>query len=565
MTLSTTASNQPETEAESGLTGDKEDSKASPPTVVESAGGSEPSEDDLKTLRRVSGKLPWSSALSIAIFEMFESFSLNGTLVVLVNLLQHPLPLGSTTGAGHGRQSGVLGFGQRASTSFCLARAAFMNVMPLFGAFISERYFGCYNTLQSANLIIFLGQFTLTLAVTPSMIAYPQGALGMLITGIIVMGVGFGGYRPNVITLLADQVTDHPLKVTVNPKGKRIIVDDEITRTRVLLYFSCLTNFGSSIGMTAAVCAEKYIGFWLSFAVSTIISLCCPLILHFYRKSYVQKPPTVSVLKNVWRLWALAMKPCWSWNPLQMYRNVQHPEFRNRVKPSILAKKPAWMDFEDSWVDEVSRGLRACRVFCWFLLYWPAIRQMSSNLTSQAATLSLGKISNDVLISFNPFSYIILAIVYDLLIYPATERFGFRFTPIQRMSFGFGSSALAITYAAVTQYFIYKRHPCGTQANSCVEQGQRSDISVWVQIPIYILLANAEILAGVTGMEYACSQAPGNMKSMVMAAWIFTGAGGSAIGGILLLLSEDPNLFWNYTVVAVLSAIACIGVWFSNK
>jgi POT family proton-dependent oligopeptide transporter len=40
------------------------------------------------------------------------------------------------------------------------------------------------------------------------------------------------------------------------------------------------------------------------------------------------------------------------------------------VKPSVLgANKPVWMDFDDAWVDEVRRGLLACRVFLWYPLY----------------------------------------------------------------------------------------------------------------------------------------------------------------------------------------------------
>ena len=45
-------------------------------------------------------------------------------------------------------------------------------------------------------------------------------------------------------------------------------------------------------------------------------------------------------------------------------------DFWVNVKPSHLgASKPAWMDFDDEWVDEVRRGLLACKVFLWYPLY----------------------------------------------------------------------------------------------------------------------------------------------------------------------------------------------------
>jgi len=40
------------------------------------------------------------------------------------------------------------------------------------------------------------------------------------------------------------------------------------------------------------------------------------------------------------------------------------------VTPSKLGSaKPAWMNFDDAWVDEVRRGLLACKVFLWYPLY----------------------------------------------------------------------------------------------------------------------------------------------------------------------------------------------------
>jgi POT family proton-dependent oligopeptide transporter len=56
------------------------------------------------------------------------------------------------------------------------------------------------------------------------------------------------------------------------------------------------------------------------------------------------------------------------------------------------------------------------------------------------------------------------------------------------------------------------------------------------------------------------------MRSMIMALFIFTGAGGSAIGQMLVPLSGDPYLVWNYVVVGSFSLIACVGVlWFNRE
>jgi len=46
----------------------------------------------------------------------------------------------------------------------------------------------------------------------------------------------------------------------------------------------------------------------------------------------------------------------------------------------------------------------------------------------------------------------------------------------------------------------------------------------------YVLIAFSEIFASITGLEYAYTKAPKNMKSLVMAVFLFTSALASALG-----------------------------------
>jgi POT family proton-dependent oligopeptide transporter len=65
------------------------------------------------------------------------------------------------------------------------------------------------------------------------------------------------------------------------------------------------------------------------------------------------------------------MKGRWSLNPLRLFKKTSGSgDFWHHVKPSQLgANKPEWMTFDDEWVDEVRRGLKACKVFLWYPLY----------------------------------------------------------------------------------------------------------------------------------------------------------------------------------------------------
>jgi POT family proton-dependent oligopeptide transporter len=71
----------------------------------------EPTEEELVTLPRVPGRLPFT-AYTIAFVEMCERLSFCGTVTVFMNFIQQPLPKGSPSGAGFEGQSGALGMGQ---------------------------------------------------------------------------------------------------------------------------------------------------------------------------------------------------------------------------------------------------------------------------------------------------------------------------------------------------------------------------------------------------------------------------------------------------------------------
>lgn len=190
---------------------------------------------------------------------------------------------------------------------------------------------------------------------------------------------------------------------------------------------------------------------------------------------------------------------------------------------------------------------------------------MINNLTSQAATMNLGGVPNDIIANLNPLALIIFIPIFDRLLYPFLRKIGFKFTPIKRITAGFIVAAMGMVCASVTQYYIYKKGPCGNQANYCLnEKGLHTDISVWVQALTYILGGISEILASVTSLEYAYTKAPKNMRSLVQAVALFMNAFSSAIGQAFTGLSEDPLLTWNYAVVAILAFIGGVGFWLTN-
>lgn len=176
--------------------------------------------------------------------------------------------------------------------------------------------------------------------------------------------------------------------------------------------------------------------------------------------------------------------------------------------------------------------------------------QLNNNLTSQAATMSTHGVPNDVLSNLDPFALIIFIPICDLFIYPFLRRVGINFTPLKKITAGFYTGAAAMVWAAVVQHYIYKTNPCGTTAATCVDPATGdplvSPLNVWIQTGSYVLIAFSEILASITGLEYAFTKAPKNMRSLVMAVFLFMSALSSAIGEAFVSLSADPLLVWNY-------------------
>ncbi|KAH9478248.1 putative peptide transporter ptr2 [Psilocybe cubensis] len=521
-----------------------------------------PTEEERATLRRVPDTIPWSSYL-IAFVEGAERFSFYGSSVVFTNFIQRSLPPGSKTGAGglHG-QAGALGKGQRASTGLTTFFLFWCYVTPLIGAYIADGHWGRFKTIWVAVFIAFIGHIVLIVSALPGVIE-TNGAIGAFIVAIITIGLGAGMFKANIAPLVAEQYKRTKLFVVTTSSGERVVVDPSLTVLRIYMYYYLMINVGALIGSIAMPYAEKFIGFYLAFTLPTAIFLICPIVLYVSRNKYTRSPPTTSVLGTSIRLWRHAARGKWTLNPIQLYKNFNAPGFWENAKPSKqIGEKPTWMVFDDLWVDEVRRGVKACSVFLWYPIYWLAYNQFSGNLTSQAATMTLHGIPNDVVLNLDPLVLIVCIVLCDLFIYPALRRMGINFSALKKITAGFMAGGAGMLWAAVVQHYIYKTNPCGNHASEC---DGVSPLSVWIQSGSYVFLAISEVLASITGLEYAFTKAPKNMRSLVMSVFLFMTAISSALSEAFVSLSGDPLLVWNYGVISVMIFVTGSLFWWSVR
>lgn len=236
--------------------------------------------------------------------------------------------------------------------------------------------------------------------------------------------------------------------------------------------------------------------------------------------------------------------------------------------------------WSDHFVTEIKSGLSACQVMCvcpqnlsvclflnihmadsiacraWFVLFYLGLNQITNNLVSQAGQMELTGFPNDSIQVLNPIACVIIGPVMQKVLYPALAALHIPFGPLVRMSISFIIMSSAFAYAAGVQKMIYDSGPCYMAPLACVaaqREGQPplpNSIKVWVQTPVYVILALAEILGFVTLAEYIYTKAPKDMRTVVNSVQEFSACIGSAIGIALGPVSQDPKILWTYVGLA---------------
>ncbi|KAF2736613.1 di/tri peptide transporter 2 [Polyplosphaeria fusca] len=504
-------------------------------------GGTLPTLEERKTLRHVGEPLP-KAAFLVAIVELCERFTYYGASGLFQNYIQRPRD------GSKGR--GALGMGHAGATGLSTFFQFWCYVTPIFGAIIADQYLGKYNTILIFCVVYMVGLVILTTTSIPQ--ALDNGAgLGGFVTAIVVIGIGTGGIKSNVAPLIADQYRRRQMAIGVDKKtGERIIIDPAITIQRIYMVFYFCINVGC-LALLPTPYMELYVDFWPAYLLCLGVFCIGTVVLVLGRKVYIVRPPQGSVIVDAFRVIGMMITG----------RNMNAP------KPSYQAAmgKTATLRWDDHFVDEVKRSLMACKVFTFYPIYWVVYGQFSNNFISQAGQMAGHGIPNDLMQNFDPIAIIVFLPILDRLIYPALRKAKIPFPPINRIVTGFWFASLAMVYAAVIQYYIYKAGPCYNQPLCAASEvngvAQGNNIHIAAQTGAYMLIGISETFASVTGLEYAYTKAPPNMKSFVQSMFLLTNAFGSAISEGLNPVLYDPAIQWMYVGLAVSSFVAGCLIW----
>jgi len=508
--------------------------------------GDEPSEHELKTLRRIGESMPISSYL-IAVVELCERFTYYGAQGLFSNYIRQASD-GSLGAPG-------LGLGKQAATGLGLFFQFFCYITPIFGAIIADQYWGKYKTIVFFAGIYFVGLLILWTTALPVALEHGAG-VGGYIAAIIVIGFGTGGIKSNIAPLIADQYSRTAMAIRTEPSGERVVIDPAITYQRIYMVFYGCVNVGS-LSLMATPFMEREYGFWSPFLLCFCMFCVALVILVLRRNAYVVKPPQGSVVTDAFKAFGMMITA----------RNM------DAAKPSWRAANgKSAVHWDDHFIDEVKRALVACKVFTFYPIFWLCYNQMSTNFVTQAAQMMGHGMPNDFMQNFDPITIIIFLPILDKLVYPLLRKWRVPLRPMARITIGFFLAAIGVAWGAICQKLVYSAGPCYESPldESCATQDADgvylgNNVHIAIQTPAYIFVGLAEIFLSVTGLEYAYTKAPKSMKSFVQSMYLFTNAIAAAIGEAFVPVSTDPKFLWNYAGISIATGIVGTIFWFTFK
>ncbi|KAI1774357.1 PTR2-domain-containing protein [Hypoxylon cercidicola] len=515
-----------------------------------------PTEEERKTLRKVSDSIPLA-AWSLCFVELAERGSYYGVGAVFNNFMQFPLPAnGPGTGAidpsKPNSHAGALNLGLRAASALGLLFAFLAYVVPIFGAWIADTRIGRYQAIIWGVIVGAVAHVIMIGGAAPSLLQAGKGAPPFLFS-FILLAIGAGLFKPNVAPTIIDQYKHQKEYTKVLKSGEKVLVDPETTVSHIMLIFYAFVNVGAFFSI-AVVYIEKYRGFWLAFLVPGIIYLLLPVLLAVMYKRTVRKPPQGSDLNRFINITISALKASKG--------NVFSASLWNNVKPSVLAEKGVHVTYSEKNLDDTRRTWQAVQIFLYIPIWNLNDGGVGAVQSNQGAAMTSDGAPNDLLGHFSPLVLVVFSTLMAQVVYPFLERKKIRFGRISRMTFGFALAILSGIIGAVVQLLVYRTSPCGYYASTCDEV---SPISIWWQIPNVALGAMSEVFVYVTSYELSYARAPEHMKATVVALLLFMSALSSALGEILIPAIADPTLVWAWAAPAIALFVQTVIFWWRYR
>lgn len=430
-------------------------------------------------------------------------------------------------------------------------------IFSLLGAFLSDSYWGRYKTCAIFQAIFVAGVVSLSLT-SYIFLVKPKGcgdennpcgshstiSVVLFYVSIYLIALGNGGYQPTIATFGADQFDeDHP--------------QESHSKVAFFSYFYLALNLGSLFSNTILGYFEDKgmwtLGFWAS-AGSAILALVLFLIgTPRYRHFKPTGNPLsrfCQVVVSATRKWKVeqssrgdelyegeGQEPAENGN-----RRILHTDgFKFLDKAAIITSKDGennpWRLCAVSQIEEVKCILRLLPIWLCTILYSVVFTQMASLFVEQGAamktTVSGFHIPPASMSSFDILSVAAFIFIYRRVLDPLVARLKKSapkgLTELQRMGVGLIIAIMAMVAAGIVEHFRLKS--ADKDCSSCTNS---SSLSIFWQVPQYVLIGASEVFMYVGQLEFFNGQAPDGLKSFGSALCMTSISLGNYVSSLLV-------------------------------
>jgi POT family proton-dependent oligopeptide transporter len=391
---------------------------------------------------------------------------------------------------------------------------------PLLGGWLSDRFFGKYNTVLWMSLVYCLGHLCLAL--------FESHRIGFYF-GLGLIAFGSGGIKPLVASFCGDQFDQS------NKHLAKLVFDA----------FYWIINFGSFFASLLMPIFLRNYGAAVAFGIPGALMFVATVVFWAGRRHYIIVPPAPP-------------------NPHSFLRVARTALFGDRLAPrglggwlaasgvilavlSLALTGPlgfvsafcigvvllltltgvgTWLQLDqargvhpEAAIEGVRSVLRVMIVFALVTPFWSLFDQKASTWVLQADQMTKPSwFQSAQMQALNPALVMILIPFNNLVLFPLMRRLGYEPTALRRMTIGMAFTGVSWIIVGLMQ--------------SAIDGGNALSI-VWQILP-YAFLTFGEVLVSATGLEFAYSQAPAPMKGVLMSLWYLA----VTIGNLWVLLAN---------------------------
>lgn len=169
-------------------------------------------------------------------------------------------------------------------------------------------------------------------------------------------------------------------------------------------------------------------------------------------------------------------------------------------------------------VDDTKCLLNILVLFLPLPVFWSLFDQQGSRWMFQADKMNLNlgfyKMPTELISILNPLLILAFIPLFDFVVYPFLRKFDFG-NSLEKMTVGGLFAAIAFVLTAFVQWKI--------------ENSPEKSVSIFWQVPQYVVMTMAEILFSIPGLTFSYENAPNRMKSVVQSFWLLTVSFGDVI------------------------------------